>query len=69
MDNRAEVLNTTEARQASPRRLNLRVLILSMLLAIAAAGIIYYAIYANPNSSIGVPDQPTATDTSEPAAP
>jgi hypothetical protein len=62
MDDRAEVLIPTEARQASPRRLNFRVLVLSMLLALAVAAMLYYAIYQNPRSAIGMPDQPAATD-------
>jgi len=65
MDERAEVLTPTEARQASPRRLNFRVLVVSMLLAIAVAAILYYAVYDS-DTAISVPDEPAAT---EPAAP
>lgn len=67
MTERAQVVSTTEARQASPRRLNFRVLVVSMVVAIAAAAMLYYAVYAHPGSPIGVPEQPAAT--SEPAAP
>ena len=67
MTERAQVVTPTEARQASARRLNFRVLVVSMVAAIAVAGMIYYAVYANPRSAIGVPDQPAAT--TEPAAP
>lgn len=67
MADKAPVLTPTEARQASPRRLNFRVLVLSMALAIVVASILYYAVYGNPQSPIGVPQEPAAT--SEPANP
>lgn len=41
-----EVLTPTEARQASPRKLNFRVLIMSLLLAIGA-GVVLYAVFFN----------------------
>jgi hypothetical protein len=41
-----KVLTTTEARQASPRKLNLRVLLTSLLLAIGA-GVLLYAVFFN----------------------
>jgi hypothetical protein len=68
MRERTEVLTPTEARQASPRRLNFRVLVISMLLAVAVAAILYYAIYSNPDSAIGVPEQepPAATEPGTP---
>lgn len=69
MEDRARVLTPTEARQASARRLNFRVLVVSMLLAIIVAAILYYAVYSNPDSAIGAPEQPTAAHTVEPAAP
>lgn len=56
-----KILTPTQSRQASPRRLNFRVLVVSMALAILVAAIIYYAIYAHPSSEIGVPEQPAAT--------
>ena len=68
MEERAAVLTTTEARQASPRRLNFRVLVFSMLLAIAVAAILYFAVYSYPRSSIGVPAEAPAAAT-EPANP
>jgi hypothetical protein len=40
------MLTTTEARQASPRRLNFRVLVASLGIAILAATGLYYAFYA-----------------------
>jgi hypothetical protein len=55
MKDRATVLTPTEARQASPRRTNFRVLIISMVLCVIAAGVLYYAVYAHPRSEIGVP--------------
>lgn len=73
-DTTAPVLTPTEARQASPRRLNLHVLIWSMLLAVVAAAVLYYGVYAKPDSSIGLPkEQPVSTApapaTTAPAAP
>lgn len=63
MNDRQEVLSTTEARQGSPRRLNLRVLGASLLIALVAAGGLYTVFYAG-NTSISTPDpaptQPTA---------
>lgn len=56
MHENPEVLTPTEARQASPRRLNLRVLVFSMLLAIAVAATIFYVVYGFPQSEIGVPE-------------
>jgi cytochrome c-type biogenesis protein CcmH/NrfG len=61
MAERAQVLTPTEARQASPRRLNFRVLVVSIALAIVVAAILYYAVYSYPRSAIGVPEQPPAT--------
>ncbi len=44
-----EVLTPTEARQASPRRLNFRVLVTSLLLALVAAAIVYVVVlFADP---------------------
>ena len=62
MEERAQVLTPTEARQASPRRLNFRVLVVSMALAVVVAAMLYYAIYAYPRSAIGVPQEPPARD-------
>jgi hypothetical protein len=67
MKERAEVLTPTEARQASSQRLNFRVLVVSMALAIAVAAMLYYAAYGHPNSAIGVPEVAQATAT-EPTA-
>jgi hypothetical protein len=50
-----EVRTPTEARQASPRRLNLRVLGFSLLLAIAAAGALYTVFYAG-HTPMSTPD-------------
>ncbi len=69
MHERTEVLTPTEARQASPRRLNLRVLVVSMVLLVAVGAILYYAVFAYPNSAIGVPEAPAATDTTDTTAP
>ena len=60
MPNKAEVLTPTEARQASPRRLNLRVLIVSMAMAVVVAAVLYAFAYGYPESTIGVPEMPPA---------
>lgn len=51
-----EVLTPTEARQASPRRLNFRVLTMSLLLAIIAAAALYTLFYAG-DTTMSTPDQ------------
>lgn len=66
MEDKAQVVTPTEARQASPRRLNLRVLVFSMLLAVAVAAILYYAVYGTSDTAMSVPEEPAAT---EPATP
>ena len=50
-----EVLTPTEARQASPRRLNFRVLTMSLLLAVVAAGALYALFYAG-DTQMSTPD-------------
>lgn len=69
MTEKAQVLTPTESRQASPRRLNLRVLVFSMALAVVIAAMIYYVIFAFPRSEIGVPDEPAAPTTTEQTTP
>ena len=70
MPNKAEVLTPTEARQASPRRLNLRVLIGSMAMAVVVAAVLYAFVYGYPESTIGVPETPPAvSDTPATPAP
>jgi cytochrome c-type biogenesis protein CcmH/NrfG len=69
MQEDTQILTTTEARQASPRRLNFRVLVVSMVLAVVVAAILYYAVYAYPRSPIGVPTVDPAATTSPPANP
>lgn len=59
-----EVLTPTEARQASPRRLNYRVLVTSLLLALVAAALVYSYFY----SSTPVPvQQPPAGQSALPS--
>lgn len=70
----APVLTPTEARQASPRRMNLRVLIWSLIFAVIVAAVLYYGVYGMPGSPISAPkEQPAATapapETTAPAAP
>ena len=50
-----EVLTTTEARQASPRKMNLVVLIASLSLAVVAA-IGLYTIFYGGNTQMSTPD-------------
>ncbi len=50
-----EVRTPTEARQASPRRLNFRVLAVSLLLAVGAAAALYTVFYAG-NTPMSTPD-------------
>jgi len=64
----APVLTPTEARQASPRRMNLHVLVWSMVLAVIVAAILYYAVYAKPESPIGLPKEQPATSAPAPDA-
>jgi hypothetical protein len=68
------VLTPTESRQASPRRMNFRVLVGSMALAVAVAVVFYYGVYATPQGPIGLPKEQPATsapapDTMRPLAP
>jgi hypothetical protein len=60
-----EVLTPTEARQASPRRLNFRVLTTSLILAVAAAAALYWVFYAG-NTPVSTPD-PAPTEQTAPA--
>lgn len=69
MTEQSPVVTPTEARQASPRRLNFRVLIVSMALAVVVAAIIYYAVYGYPRSPMGVPEPPPAAETTAPTSP
>jgi hypothetical protein len=66
-DTTAPVLAPTEARQASPRRLNLHVLIWSMLLAVVAAAVLYCGVNAKPDSSIGLPKEQPASSAPPPS--
>ena len=59
-----EVLTTTEARQASPRKMNLVVLIVSLSLAVVAA-IGLYAIFYAGDTSMSTPD-PAPTEQTAP---
>jgi hypothetical protein len=65
MPEQQEVLSTTEARQASPRRLNLRVLGMSLLLAVIAAGALYAVFYGG-DTRVSTPD-PAPTQQNAPA--
>ena len=59
-----EVLTPTEARQASPRRLNFRVLTTSLILAVAAAVALFWMFYAG-NTPVSTPD-PAPTEQTAP---
>lgn len=59
-----EVVTPTEARQASPRRTNFRVLSISLLLAVVAAGALYALFYGG-NTPASTPD-PAPTEQNAP---
>ena len=59
-----EVLTPTEARQASPRKMNLVVLIVSLSLAVVAAIALYAVFYAG-NTQMSTPD-PAPTEQTAP---
>jgi uncharacterized membrane protein YbhN (UPF0104 family) len=50
-----EVVTTTEARQASPRRLNFRVLTWSLAMAVVAAAVLYTLFYGA-ETPVSTPD-------------
>jgi hypothetical protein len=55
-----EVLTPTEARQASPRRLNFRVLVTSLLLALVAAVLVYSFFYTSTPEPVQQPANQSA---------
>lgn len=55
MRERQSVLTPTEARQASPRRLNFRVLTTSLIIAVIAAGALYAVFYGG-STKVSTPD-------------
>jgi hypothetical protein len=59
-----EVLTPTEARQGSPRRLNFRVLTVSLILAVVAGAALYTMFYGG-NTPASTPD-PAPTQQSAP---
>jgi hypothetical protein len=69
MPDKAEVLTPTESRQASPRRLNFRVLVASMLMAVVVAAVLYAFVYGYPESNIGVPETPSPAAPPSPSTP
>lgn len=64
MQERQELLTTTEARQGSPRRLNFRVLIMSLVIAVAAAAALYGVFYGG-STTMSTPD-PSPAETTAP---
>jgi len=58
------LLTATESRQASPRRMNFRVLMVSMAALVGIAALLYIGVYTS-SSPIGLPKQPSTV--SEPA--
>ncbi len=46
MHEKQEVLTPTEARQASPRKLNFRVLVGSLVIALVAGAVLYTMFYS-----------------------
>ena len=59
-----EVLTPTQARQGSPRKMNLVVLLASLFMAVAA-GIVLYGIFYGGNTQMSTPD-PAPTQQSAP---
>ncbi len=59
-----EVLNPTEARQGSPRRMNLVVLLVSLLLAVVA-GVVLYGVFYGGSTQMSTPD-PAPTEQTAP---
>jgi len=59
-----EVLTPTEARQGSPRRLNFRVLVGSLLIAVIAAAALYVLFYGGA-TTMSTPD-PAPTQSTAP---
>jgi hypothetical protein len=62
MAQRDEVLTPTEARQASPRKLNLRVLLTSLAIAVVAGVALYTVFYAG-DTRMSTPDPAPAKQT------
>ncbi|WP_072375750.1 hypothetical protein [Hyphomicrobium sp. NDB2Meth4] len=65
MQRTQEVLTPTEARQSSPRRLNLRVLVTSLLIAVVAA-VALYAVFYGGSTQMSTPD-PAPTQSTAPS--
>lgn len=57
-----ETLSPTEARQASPRRLNFRVLVASLLMAVVV-GAVLYAVFYGGQTQMSSPEPATAPST------
>lgn len=57
MDNSKQKLSTTEARQGSPRMMNLRVLVGSLLLAVIVGLVLYGAYFNAPHTEREPPQQ------------
>jgi len=64
MNERPEILTPTEARQGSPRRLNFRVLVTSLVMLLVVAGVLY-AIFYGANTPASTPD-PAPTQSTAP---
>lgn len=64
MHEQPEVLTPTEARQASSRRLNFRVLATSLVFAVVVAGVLY-ALFYGTSTQMSTPD-PAPTQTTAP---
>jgi uncharacterized membrane protein YbhN (UPF0104 family) len=64
MVERQEVLTPTEARQASPKRTNLRVLATSLVMAVVVAAVLYAVFYGG-STQVSTPD-PAPTQSTAP---
>lgn len=62
MRNTDKTLTSTDVSQGSPRRLNLRVLVQSLLLAIIAAAVLYTIFYGG-NTRMSTPDPAPLNET------
>ncbi|MDH4982012.1 hypothetical protein [Hyphomicrobium sp. D-2] len=62
MRNTDKTLTPTDVSQGSPRRLNFRVLVQSLLLAVIAAAVLYTVFYAG-NTDMSTPDPAPLNET------
>jgi hypothetical protein len=66
MHERPEVLSPTEARQASPRRMNLRVLATSLIFALVVGVVLYALFYGTQTKISTTAPAPSPAETTAP---